>query len=105
MNGSNDLRELISLSKIGEKIFKIKDMYNLNLISNLSKEAHDLYLIRMSICNQLLEQLDKKGITVEKIKDFIGNKLKQNRERLNNAKNANETKFIQISIKEWEDFL
>jgi len=105
MTDSDDLRELISLTKIGEKIFKIKEMYNPNLIANLSKEAYDLYLKRMSICNQLLEQLDKKDITIEKIEDFIGKKVKESKERLDKAKDETEVKLIQLSIKEWEDFL
>ena len=105
MTDSNDLKELISLTKIGEKVLKLKEMYNPNLIANLSKEAYDIYLIRMSICDQLLEKLDKKGITVEKIEDFIRNKVKQSKERLNNSKNEMETKLIQLSIKEWEDFI
>ncbi len=105
MTDSDDLRELISLTKIGEKIFKIKEMYHPNLIANLSKEAYDLYLKRMSICNQLLEQLDKKDITIEKIEDFIWKKVKESKERLDKIKNEMETKLIQLSIKEWELFL
>ena len=105
MKNSDDLGKLISLTKIGEKIFKIKQMYHPNLIANLSKEAYDLYLIRMSICDQLLEQLDKKGITVEKIEDFVRSKVKQSRERLDKAKFETETVLIQLNIKEWEDFL
>ena len=105
MTDSDELRQLISLTKIGEKIFKIKEMYNPNLIANLSKEAYDLYLKRMSICNQLLEQLDKKDITIEKIEAFIGKKVKESKERLDKAKDETEVKLIQLSIKEWEDFL
>jgi len=101
----DDLGELISLTKIGQKIFEIKDRYHPNLIANLSKEAYDLYLIRMSICDQLLEQLDKKGITIEKVEDYIRNKIKENRERLDKQKDEIETEVIQLSIKEWEDFL
>ncbi|MFX1312442.1 MAG: hypothetical protein ACFFHD_07495 [Promethearchaeota archaeon] len=105
MNDSDDFRELIFLTKIRDKAYKTKQMYNPNLISNLSKEAYDLYLIRMSICDQLLEELDKEGITVEQIKDFVKNKVNKIRERLNKAKNEIETKFIQLSIKEWENIL
>ena len=105
MTDSDELRQLISLTKIGEKIFKIKEMYNPNLIVNLSKEAYDLYLKRMSICNQLLEQLEKKSITIKKIEEFIRNKMKESKERLDKAKNETEAKLIQLSIKEWEDFL
>ncbi len=104
MKNSEDLGNIISLSKIGQKIFEIKGKYHPNLIANLSREAYDLYVIRMSICDQLLEQLDKKGITVEKIEDFIKNKMKESKEQLDKAKDEMESELIQLTIKEWKDF-
>ena len=105
MKNSDDLGNIISLSKIGQKIFEIKGRYHPNLITNLSKEAHDLYLIRMSICDQLLEQLDKKDMTVGKIEDFIKNKVKESKKKLDKAKDEMEIELIQLTIKEWDDFL
>ncbi|KKM04147.1 hypothetical protein LCGC14_1767180 [marine sediment metagenome] len=56
----DDFKEILSISKIREKIFRIKELYHPNLVKNLSKEAYDLYLIRQSICDQLLELSNKK---------------------------------------------
>ena len=105
MKNSDDLKEKISLSKFGHRIFEIKGMYHPNLIVNLSKEAYDLYSVRMSICNQLLEQINKKGITLKKIEDFIRDKVKNIRKGLKYAKNTMESELIKLAIKEWEEFL
>ncbi len=56
----DDFKEILSISKIREKIFRIKELYHPNLVKNLSKEAYDLYLIRQSICDQLLELSNQK---------------------------------------------
>jgi hypothetical protein len=105
MKNLNDLDEEIYQSKIGQKILKIRGMYHPNLVANLSKEAYDIYTVRMSICDQLLEQLDKKGIKFKKIEDFIRDKAKNIKKGLKFAKNGIEADLIKLAIKEWEEFL
>ena len=105
MKKSEDIGNVISLSKIGQKIFEIKGKYHPNLIANLSKEAYDLYLIRMSICDQLLEQIEKKGATVEKVEEFIKSKVRDAKKYLYQPRDEVDIKLIQLKIKEWEDFL
>ena len=98
-------RKLLSLEGIREKIFKIESMYHPNLIANLSKEAYDLYLIRDSICKQLLELLKEKDIDIDKIHDFIKGKIKNSKKRLKLAKNGIESEAIKATIEEWKQFL
>jgi hypothetical protein len=101
----NDINKMVSLQAIGEKIFKIKNMYHPSLIANLSKEMYDLYLIRDSICNQLLELLKEKDIDISKVNDYIKKRLKENQKRLKEAENDVEVEKIKLSIEEWKQFL
>jgi len=101
----DDFQETLSLEGVREKIFKIKDMYHLRLIANLSKEANDIYLARKSICEDLLKLLDEKDINFSKVKDYIKDQIKKNKKQLKLAQNDIDTNFIKTTIKEWEEFL
>jgi hypothetical protein len=101
----DDFKKLLSIQAIEEKIFKMKDMYHPNLIANLSKEAYDLYLIRNSIYDQLLELLKEKDIDIGKVNVFIKKKIKESEGKLKDAKNGKETETIKITIEEWKQFL
>jgi len=102
---SEDFGNRISINKIEEKIFKIKEMYHPNLIKNLSKEAYDLYLIRKSACNELLKLTSENDIKYSKIVEYIRNKIEKNKERLKNASDQLELTLIQLTIEVWEGFL
>lgn len=102
---SNKLNELLYLQKIEEKIFKIKNMYHPNLIANLSATAYDLYIIRNSISNQLLEELKKENRNFQMIKNFIAKKISEIEMKLNHASNKSESNFLKLSIEEWKAFL
>ncbi|MFX1269435.1 MAG: hypothetical protein ACFFAK_15860 [Promethearchaeota archaeon] len=101
----NDINKMLSLQAIEEKVFKIKNMYHPSLITNLSKEAYDLYLIRDSICNQLLELLKEKDIYIGKVNDFIKSKIRESKKRLKEAENEIEVEIIKLTIDEWKQFL
>ncbi|MFX0033851.1 MAG: hypothetical protein ACFE8E_11830 [Candidatus Hodarchaeota archaeon] len=102
---SDNIKKLLSIKMIEEKIFKIKDRYHPSLIMNLSKEAYDIYLIRNSICDLLLELLKERDLDVSKVNIFIEKKIGENKKRLKEAKNAEEAEIIKVTIKEWEQFL
>ncbi|MFW9947906.1 MAG: DUF1655 domain-containing protein, partial [Candidatus Odinarchaeota archaeon] len=80
-------------------------MYHPSLIANLSKEACDLYLIRDSICSQLLELLKEKDIDIVKLNNFIKNKIGESKKKLKETKNEIEVKMIKLTIEEWKEFL
>ncbi len=101
----NDFKEILSISAIKEKIFRITELYHPNLITNLSKQAYDLYLIRKSICDQLLKLTNEKGINLEKVKSFIKNRIKDSKKQLNKTENRLEINSIKATIEEWENFL
>ena len=101
----DDFKKLLSIQAIEEKIFKMKEMYHPTLIANLSKEAYDLYLIRNSIYDQLLELLKEKDIDIGKVNVFIKKKIKESEGKLKDAKNGKETETIKITIEEWKQFL
>lgn len=102
---SEDFGNRISISKLEEKIFKIKEMYHPNLIKNLSKEAYDLYLIRKSVCNELLKVTSEKDIKYSKIVGYIKNEIEKNKELFKNTSEQIELALIQLTIEEWEGFL
>ncbi|MFX1489842.1 MAG: hypothetical protein ACFFBI_11880 [Promethearchaeota archaeon] len=101
----DEFKNQMSIIALKEKIFKIKGMYNPNLISNLSKEMWDLYLIRESICEQLLELSSENGINIGKVKDFIKSKIEENKKKLKDETDEFKIQLIELSIKEWEEFL
>ena len=101
----DDVKNSLSIKVIEEKIFKMKDRYHPNLIANLSKEAYDLYLVRNSIYDQLLELLDEEDIDIGKVNDFIKKKIKISEKREKEAKNGKEAETIRITIEEWKQFL
>jgi hypothetical protein len=100
-----ELKKLLDLKKIEEKIFKIKSKYNPNLVANLSKEAHDLYTLRIFVCDQLLEKLNEEDITIEKLREYIKNNIEENKDRFKEKKNLMDKELIQRSIDVWESFL
>jgi hypothetical protein len=101
----DDMKKSLSLEGIREKIFKIKNMYQPNLIANLSKEMYELYLIRDSICNQLLELLKENDIDIDKVHDFIKEKIKNSKKRLKIVKNGVEAEELKVTVEEWKQFL
>ena len=102
---SEDFGNRISINKLEEKIFKIKEMYHPNLIKNLSKEAYYLYLIRKSVCNELLKVTSEKDIKYSKIVGYIKNEIEKNKELFKNTSEQIELALIQLTIEEWEGFL
>jgi hypothetical protein len=100
-----DFGNLVSVNKVREKILKIKERYHPNLIKNLSIDAHNLYLIRDSICNQLLSVTNENEIEYSRIEDFIKQKIKENQEKFKKTSDQTELKLIQLTIEEWEEFL
>jgi hypothetical protein len=101
----NNIRKLLDIQKIEDKIFKFKSIYHPNLIANLSKEAYDLYVIRNSIGNQLLEELSKNERSLQKIKKFITNKIGEIEMKLKKATDISEIDFLKLSLDEWKAFL
>lgn len=103
--GGENLKDMLALQKLEEKIFKYKSMYHPNLVANLSREAYDLYLIRNSIGDQLLEVIKKKGRSLKKIKEFITEKIHEIETKLKQETIQYELNLLKISIDEWKAFL
>ena len=101
----DDVKKILSIQAIEEKIYKMKERYHPNLIKNLAKEAYDLYLIRKSIYDQLHALLDEKDIDIRKVNDFIKKKIEQSEKKLKETKNEIEAESIKITIEEWKQFL
>ena len=101
----DELKGIFDLDDIRKRIFKIKNIYNPNLISNLSKEMHDRYTIRESMCNDLLSLIEQIEINNEKVKIFIEKRIKDLEEKLRMSQNQEEAQYLQMEIEEWKDFL
>lgn len=101
---SKDISDSLTRIKLKEKIFKIQEMYHPRLVSNLSKEAHDRYLIRDSICSQLLNLLDDNSVSMEHIQDYIKKNIKEREMRLADEDNTADFELINMAIKEWKVF-
>ncbi len=102
---SKDLDNRLKIIKIEEKIFKFKAMYHPNLITNLSKEAYDLYLIRNLINEKLLKLTEKKEIDINAIKEFVNNEINLNNEKIRNSSNNQEINLLKLTNKEWKEVI
>ena len=98
-------KKIFDLEGIRKKIFEIKSMYNPNLIANLSKEMHDRYIIRESICNNLLKQLEESESNQKEIQINIKKKIKSLQEEYKNTLNVEEAKYLEMMIEEWKNFI
>jgi len=102
---NDDIKEILNLHKIEERIFKFKSMYHPNLVANLSKEMHDLYVIRNSIGDQLLEELRKKERSLRKINQFITDKIHEIEMKLKKETDKFEINYLKMSLDEWKAYL
>ncbi|MEJ2251494.1 MAG: hypothetical protein P8Y70_17930 [Candidatus Lokiarchaeota archaeon] len=100
-----DLKKFLVLKSFEDKIFRFKSKYHPNLITNLSHEAYDLYLIKNSICDKLIEKIKEDNITIEKIKEFIKNQIQENKEKLHKTTRSMDSEYLQNIISAWETFL
>ncbi len=96
---------ILDLAGIRKKNIEIKSIYNPNLIANLSIEMHDRYLIRDSICNDLLKQLEQQEINKNKIQIYIEKKIKWLEEKYKDTQDVEDAKYLQMAIEEWKNFL
>jgi hypothetical protein len=97
--------DFFNLLQIEEKIFKFKSMYHPDLISNLSKEGYDLYSVRTSIADQLLEEIKNSKRNLKTVKNFIIKKVKEIEHKRQETKDEMQLKFIDLSLEEWRKFL
>ncbi len=105
MTNFNDINKILALKTIEEKIFKYKSLYHPNLVANLSEDAYDLYSVRDSICNQLLDVLNKRTRNIDEVKKFIREKISELEIKLNNSKDELQSRMIKLVIDEWKAFL
>lgn len=102
---SDDLRNLLNIKGIEEKIFKYKTMYHPNLVTNLSKEMYDLYLTRSSISDKLIKIISKNRTNYEEVHNYIKNQIDILKNKLYNSKNEQETMDLKLAIDVWNEFL
>ncbi|GAH04368.1 unnamed protein product [marine sediment metagenome] len=58
-----------------------------------------------TICNQLLVLLNQKDIEIDKVLDFIKERIMNSEKRLKVTKNGTEAEEIKAAIEEWKQFL
>ena len=102
---SDDLRNLLNIKSIEEKIFKYKTMYHPNLVANLSKEAYDLYFIRSSISDKLSNIVSKNRTNYKEVHDYIKNQIDRLSNKLKNSKDEQEKIYLKLTIDVWNEFL
>ena len=97
--------DMLLVSKIGQKALDKVSNYNPNLIANLSKEMHDLYLLRKSICEEIFPIITSQNITLREVKEYIQNQINETHKLLAETKGAEEKKLLRLKIEEFEDLL
>lgn len=101
----NKMLDMVLVSKIGQRALQKVSVYNPNLIANLSKEAHDLYLLRKSICEEIFPIVTTPEITLKEVEDFIQNKINKAQKLLTETNVVEEIKLLNLRIEEFEDLL
>lgn len=90
------------ITNLKMKIERKLEVYNPNLVTHLSKQLYDEYLIKLKIYNELLEFLETIDLTQEKIEEFLLNKIKLTNELIKNTKIEAEIKRSSLILKEYE---
>ncbi len=70
-----NIRDTFFISDFKMKIERKLENYNPNLVSHLSKQLYDEYLIKLKIYNEILKVLDTNNIAQEKFEEFLHKKV------------------------------
>ena len=97
--------EMLAVSKIGDRALNKIAKYNPNLISNLSKEAYDLYIIRKQICEYIFSLVTDQSMTLDNLKNILHEEIKKVKDLRKQADSKEERKFLELKIGELEDYL
>ena len=87
------------------KIERKLEVYNPNLVTHLSKQVYDEYLIKLKIYNELLEFLETIDLTQEKIEEFLQKEINLTSELIKKAKIESEIERSSIILKEYENLI
>jgi len=87
------------------KIERKLEFYNPNLVSHLSKQLYDEYLIKSKIYNEILEVLETNDITREKIEGFLIKKINLTNELIKDSKNEEDIKKYNLIIEEYGNLI
>ena len=93
------------ISDLKMKIERKLEVYNPNLVTHLSKELYDEYLIKLRIYNEFLEFLETIDLTQEKIEAFLKEKIKYINDLIENTKNEEEIKNNNIMVEEYQNLI
>lgn len=96
---------MLLVSKIGQKALDKVSNYNPNLIANLSKEGHDIYLLRKTICEEIFPIVTTPEISLNEVKEYIQNKINETQKLLAETNAVEEKKLLNLKIKEYDDLL
>ena len=98
-----NIRDSFYITDLKLKIKKKLEDYTPNLISHLSKQMFDEYLIKSEIYNEFLEVLEINNINQEKIEEFLNKKIKLTMELIKNTINKEDIKKNKLIIEEYEN--
>lgn len=97
--------EIWAVSRIGDRALNKIAMFNPNLIANLSKEGYDLYIIRKQICEFIFPLVTTQDMTLKRLKKTLQEEIKKVKNLRKNIDNEEERVFLELKIKELEDYL
>ena len=93
------------ISDLKMKIERKLEFYNPNLVTHLTKQLYDEYLIKSKIYIEVLEVLETNSITKEKFEEFIYKKINLSNELIKNRKNEEDIKKYNLIIGEYENLI
>ena len=100
-----NIRDSFYITDLKMKIERKIEFYNPNLISHLSKQSYNEYLIKLKIYNEVLEVLETNEITRGKIEGFLHKKINLTNELIKNTKNEEDIKKYNLIIEEYENLI
>jgi len=98
-----NIRNSFYITDLKFKIERKLEIYTPNLVSHLSKQSFDEYLIKSEMYNEFLEVLEVDNINQGKIEEFLNQKLNLMNELIKNTNNEEDIKKFNLIIEEYKN--
>ena len=100
-----EVNNALYITKLTEKAFRTIEMYNPNLVSNLSREAYDLYTVRKDVAERILAFTEKLDKNQAEVREYLKSEIKAVETLLEKEENPETRRLLEMKIGELKEYL